>query len=169
MVSYQEACHVPVCACVFVYDGRLARSTDIGTECATVRMFIENVFVAANLTSRRSLKSDRELNTTASTKTKLVRHLNRFKPHNIVLGILLVSLKEMCKHGGQILLVCSTRPVIQQVFKVISRIWLIKRVIADYVLVGGETCGCVVPIGNEFVLKSRKVLIKCVESSKRLR
>ena len=126
---------MPVGACVLEIDGRFTSSTDVCTKCATVRMFIQNVFVATDLSSRRILKTNRELKTTTCTETKLVRHLHRFKPHDIIGGILLVHLKEMRIHGVQVHLVCTTRPVIQQVLKVISRIGLIKRVKSDYELV----------------------------------
>lgn len=116
----------------------------------TVRVAVQDVLIRANITPWRCLVAHME-NLTAQN-AHLIWKGKRFEPHLLAGVILLVLLEDAREEGGQEFAIGAPRQQIGQVFGKIARVWLIQRIVADYVIVVGEKARNDVPIVHKFVL-----------------
>lgn len=119
---------------------------------AAVSVHVEDMFVGADRTSRRCLKSNRE--DISSKESESIRERTWLKPHLLVCIMQLILLEQLRVHRRQVFFVHLTWYKKHWVASRVTWKRLVQWIIAKDIWVVGKSCGNMVPKRDEFVLQT---------------
>ena len=159
---------VPGFALSSVGDLRLTFTSDalVGGQLTAVGMVVQDVLVRADLATRRLLETD--LEDVSTLEANLIWEGNGLEPHLLLIIVGLSLLEDLLVERRKIGLVEVAGDEEHRVLGGVTGEWLVKRVVADNVLVLGEASGNVVPVVNELVSDTVLVVEEVSEGSHRL-